>query len=46
MLDWGSWELGYGATQPALRLSKIANGTYPPVGAGCQGLGPSLLPAL
>jgi hypothetical protein len=28
MLDWGSWELGYGATQPAFRLSKISNGTY------------------
>jgi mannan endo-1,4-beta-mannosidase len=28
MLDWGSWELGYGATQPAFRLSKITNGTY------------------
>ena len=28
MLDWGSWEVGLGKTQPAFRLSKITNGTY------------------
>jgi hypothetical protein len=28
MINWGSWELGYGVNQPSYRLANIANGAF------------------